>query len=266
MNENSSPLGTPPQQPSLTPPLPPRTAPVKPFDPEGRGLMELVLKSPAHATRRLCDDEQAVKNSGRLFGLALLAMAAFGLVMGLFGGYQQLWVSPVKVVGGLCFSLLLCFPSFYIFLSLSGADLRWRQVFGLLSGFTALGALVLIGLLPVAWVFTVSTESAGFMGGLYLVCWILALWFGINFLCRSFTNGSPLNLGFVKLWWCIFLLVSMQMSTTLRPLLGRSEHLIQTEKMFFLDHWMQTLESAHAPSDTPEAAVGSDWNRNGSVP
>jgi hypothetical protein len=39
----------------------------------------------------------------------------------------------------------------------------------------------------------------------------------------------------------IFLLVMLQMTTTLRPIVGTAETFLPTEKKFFLNHWAQSL-------------------------
>jgi hypothetical protein len=46
------------------------------------------------------------------------------------------------------------------------------------------------------------------------------------------TQNAPL-----MIWISIFLLVTLQLSTSLRPILGRSDKLLTTEKKFFLQHW-----------------------------
>jgi len=43
--------------------------------------------------------------------------------------------------------------------------------------------------------------------------------------------------GPLRIWIVIFLMVTLQMSTTLRPIIGRSDQLLTTEKRFFLEHW-----------------------------
>ena len=40
------------------------------------------------------------------------------------------------------------------------------------------------------------------------------------------------------------LLVSIQMTTALRPIIGKSDTFFPTEKKFFLGHWFDTLEQA----------------------
>ena len=48
----------------------------------------------------------------------------------------------------------------------------------------------------------------------------------------------------LKVWMAIFLLVCLQMTTALRPIIGTSEHWLPQEKKFFLAHWMENLSRA----------------------
>jgi hypothetical protein len=48
----------------------------------------------------------------------------------------------------------------------------------------------------------------------------------------------------VNVWICIFLLVVLQMTTALRPILGKSDSFFPTEKKFFLGHWFDTMEQS----------------------
>jgi hypothetical protein len=42
----------------------------------------------------------------------------------------------------------------------------------------------------------------------------------------------------------IFLLVMVQMTTALRPLIGTADTLLPTEKRFFLGHWGECIKQA----------------------
>ena len=45
--------------------------------------------------------------------------------------------------------------------------------------------------------------------------------------------------GYLLLWMALVTLVSLQMMTTLRPIVGRSDRLLPAEKKFFLNHWLE---------------------------
>jgi hypothetical protein len=50
---------------------------------------------------------------------------------------------------------------------------------------------------------------------------------------------------YLLLWMMIVTLVSLQMMTTLRPIVGSSDRLLPAEKKFFLNHWLELFaESA----------------------
>ncbi len=84
----------------------------------------------------------------------------------------RLWVAPVKIVGGSLLNLFICLPSLYIFLCLSRANARLRQVAGLAMASACLTALLLINKAPVAWVFSQSSDSIAIMGILHMVFWV----------------------------------------------------------------------------------------------
>jgi len=51
------------------------------------------------------------------------------------------------------------------------------------------------------------------------------------------------NRGYITVWAAIFIVVTLQLSTSLRPLVGPAEFsLLPKEKRFFLEHWVKSLE------------------------
>jgi hypothetical protein len=167
--------------------------------------------------------------------------ATYGLVVGTFSGGTQLWAAPVKITAGLLFAALICLPSLYIFACLGGSRARLIEVAGLLIGLLTLTTVLLIGFAPVAWVFSQSTESVNAMGALHLVFWIIAATFGLRFLHWGFTAlGTPASSG-IKVWMLIFVVVVLQMTTALRPIVGQADTLLPKEKKFFLSYWRDNL-------------------------
>jgi hypothetical protein len=140
-------------------------------------------------------------------------------------------------------SALICLPSLYIFTCLGGSQARLVEVFGLLAGLLMLMTLLLIGFAPVAWIFSQSTESLSWMGTLHLVFWFIAMLFGLRFLETGFSHSNAKSLAGFRTWAVIFLLVAIQMTTALRPILGTSKTLLPTEKKFFVAHWGDCLKA-----------------------
>jgi hypothetical protein len=187
-----------------------------------------------------------------LLALALLGMAAYGLVVGSFSGGAQIWIAPAKLALGTLFSILICLPSLYIFAALAGIDVRLRTVVGVLFAAVALSALLLIGFAPVAWIFSQSTDSIPFMGGLHLILWVIAISVGLNLIGAMGRLLAGATGGQMTLWSLIFILVCLQMTTTLRPIVGTSDRFLPGEKKFFLTHWSETMGKSGHSKSSPE--------------
>src|SRR4029077_16202782 len=117
-----------------------------------------------------------------LLSLALLGMLAYGVVVGTFSGGTQLWIAPAKIAMGTILSILICLPSLYIFTCLSGIDAELRTVTGVLFAAVSLCPLLLIGLAPIAWIFSQSTGSVAFMAALHIGLWGIGIMFGLRLL------------------------------------------------------------------------------------
>jgi hypothetical protein len=180
--------------------------------------------------------------------ISIVCSLIYGVVVGTFSGGQQLWIAPVKIAAGLMISALICLPSLYIFTCLSGSQARLAEVFGLLAGMLMLMTILLIGFAPVAWIFSQSTESLAWMGALHLIFWFIATIFGLRFFEAGFSHSNARSHAGLYTWVIIFLLVAVQMTTALRPILGTSDTFFPTEKKFFLAHWGDCLNSADSES------------------
>jgi hypothetical protein len=203
-------------------------------------IIEALLKTPG----RLIHDLE--RNWRAPFAIALVvfavaAMAAYGFVVGSFAGGVQIWIAPAKLALGTVAASLICLPSLYIFTCLGGVDARLRSVTGVLFAAVALSALLLIGFAPVAWIFSQSTDSIGFISTLHIVLWLIAISFGLRMISAANRWLSGTRRSHTTIWSCIFIFVSLQMMTTLRPIVGKSDRFLPSEKKFFLAHWIDTL-------------------------
>jgi hypothetical protein len=228
-------------QPSKPPPIPGRFA----FEPMPERtspavVIETLLKYPGRIIHELQNNWRGRLASWLLL-LALFGMVAYGVVVGSFSGGMQFWIAPAKIAIGTLLSIVICLPTLYIFTCLSGIDARLRTVTGVFFAAVALGGLLLIGFAPVAWTFSQSTDSVAFIAALHIGFWIIGTLFGLRLIdaMGSFLSGSTRSP--LKLWGFIFVLVCLQMMTTLRPIVGRSDHFFPSEKKFFLAHWAETL-------------------------
>ncbi len=163
---------------------------------------------------------------------AFLCSLVYGIVAGTFSGGTQLWAAPVKIAAGLMISAGICLPSLYIFTCLSGSQARLLEVCGLLAGLLMLMTILLVGFAPVAWIFSQSSESLAWMGALHLVFWFVATLFGLRFIKSGFSYANAKSQAGLNVWIIIFLLVALQMSTALRPIIGKSDNFSRQRKSF----------------------------------
>jgi hypothetical protein len=204
------------------------------------GAAEAVLRQPRRLTYHL-RQPQPGGLIGSLLIIAFVCSLVYGVVVGTFSGGDQLWIAPVKIAGGLLFSALICLPSLYIFSCLSGSQARLVEVGGLLMGLLALLTILLVGFAPVALVFSTSTGNLAAMGTLHLMFGLIATGFGLRFLHAGFAQLQSRPLG-SRFWGLIFMLVLLQMTTALRPIIGTSSTFFTAEKKFFVSHWVDCMK------------------------
>lgn len=181
---------------------------------------------------------------GTMLFCAVVCSLIYGVIVGSFSGGTQWWAAPVKISGGLLITALICLPSLYIFACLSGSQARLVEIFGMVAGLLMLMTILLIGFAPVAWLFSQSTESLAWMGFLHLLFWFIATAFGVRFLHAAFAHSHARSSAGLATWIVIFMLVMLQMSTALRPIVGKADTLFPTEKKFFLSHWFNEIDKA----------------------
>jgi hypothetical protein len=204
--------------------------------------IEAILRQPRRVMYQL-RQPGADRLIAAMLVIVVVCSLVYGAVVGTFSMGPQLWIAPVKIAGGLLVSALICIPSLYIFACLSGSQARLVEIVGLVTGLLVLMTLLLIGFAPVAWLFSQSTRSATWMGAFHLIFWFIATVFGLRFLEAGFSHSrARSNAGF-NTWVIIFVLVVVQMTTALRPIVGTADTFLPKEKKFFLNYWGDCLKS-----------------------
>jgi hypothetical protein len=220
MNENTPvPPRIPPQIPSsvgLSEPRPLGDDPVeRAAIPHVFAAIEALLRQPRRLLFQLRQPGAGKLIVAMLF-TAFICSLIYGVVAGTFSGGTQLWAAPIKIAAGLMISAAICLPSLYIFTCLSGSHAR----------------LIEVG------------------GPLHLIFWLVATLFGVRFMKAGFTHANAKSQAGLNVWIVIFLLVALQMTTALRPIIGKSDTFFPTEKKFFLGHWGDCLRSQPGDSKT----------------
>ncbi|UJR86606.1 Hypothetical protein I5071_87070 [Sandaracinus amylolyticus] len=198
-------------------------------------IVEALLKAPASV---LHDVREGRGAAFKLSAVIVATMAITGLVMAVFGGGWQLLLVPLKLSLGVFFCALICFPSLHIFSCLSGAEQSARETWGALLMAIALMGVLLVGFAPVAWVFSQATSSPIFMGSLHLLFLAISSTFAIGLLRRVLAAMNQRPVRGIGTWGFLFVLVVLQMTTTLRPLVGPYDGQLFHDRLFFLAHWV----------------------------
>ena len=223
-------------------PTPAAAEPVEPVAPDTgmTGLADALLKRPIALVERFERGNVARVEQG-LLGITLCGFLGYGVLVGSFSGGAQWWAGPLKVVAVTVGAGAICTPSLYVFSALGMARVRLRHVIDLLLAQLALSSILLLGFLPVGWVFSQSTKSEVFMGTIHLGLGLVAMTFGARVLLAGFRLFHIRSDGYVRLWIAIFLCTAIQLTTALRPIVGQAETLLPPEKKFFLQHWGESL-------------------------
>jgi hypothetical protein len=205
------------------------------------GVLSALLRQPGQIVYHLHDAAGGRQVAAVLGAIALLCLAGYGIVVGGFSGGTQLWAAPLKIAGGALMTAAICLPSLYVLACLGGAhdNLKVGPLAGLLLATIALNATLLVSFAPIAWVFSQSTDSLAFISCLHLVLWGVGFYFGLRLVPLAARFLGVVDRGYLLLWMIIVTLVSLQMMTTLRPIVGRSEQLLPAEKKFFVTHWLE---------------------------
>jgi hypothetical protein len=223
--------------------------------------LDSVLRGEATAPARLRLGRVDIPIGG-LSSLLILLAAFYGLCMGWFAlfnhaepEYQQLAASALKVPALFTLTLLVTFPSLYVFNALVGSRLGLLALLRLLVASLAVTVAILASFGPIVAFFSLTTSSYAFMVLFNVALYALAGLLGLGFLLQTLSRiasamkqenavsdsseapsagdasagaleripGSVLTRNVKTVFACwlfVFGLVGMQMSWVLRPFIG----------------------------------------------
>ncbi|MBN1515915.1 hypothetical protein JXA32_05055 [Candidatus Sumerlaeota bacterium] len=211
-------------------------------DSESNALVKL-LKSPQMFITEIKHTPDELKEWLTLLIAGAAFHAIYGFAAGMFGGWGTALMAMCKApLIALC-SLALCMPSLYIFACVSSVPLTLKQALRFAGGVMAMTGLILIAMAPVGWLFSVSTSSVGFIAFLNVAIWGIAMIFAISLL-KHLSFSLRRSVTGVFFWIIIYIVVTLQMSTCMRPLLSMPEHgWFAGGKKFFLIHFSETMQN-----------------------
>jgi hypothetical protein len=224
-----------------------------------RGLRELdrVLRGEATAGPALARDGLSVP-VGPLLRVSALLAAGYGVCMGVYGlcaraepEVRQLLADAVKVPALFLLTLLVTFPSLYVFNALVGSRLGAGELARLMAAAMGVTVAVLAGLGPIVAFFSLTTTSYAFVVLLNVAVFAVAGGFGLAFLLRTLQKltappvptppaevvmvvegealppppppppaTDPGVTAVFRVWVVVFAVVGAQMSWVLRPFIG----------------------------------------------
>lgn len=134
-------------------------------------------------------------------GTVVVMVAVLGMLYGFFMGwyalinraepvYWQLLAATLKVPALFALTLLVTFPSLYVFNALVGSRLRGGAVFKLLLAAMAVTLAVLASFGPITAFFSITTENYSFMVLLNVVLFSAAGMLGLGFLLQTLQRLS----------------------------------------------------------------------------
>jgi hypothetical protein len=197
-------------------------------------LIEALLKRPLNVMHEV---RETYSMSMKLGALVLVSMALVGVIVATSAGGAQLFIVPLKVSVGMFACALICLPSLYIFTALSGSEASLKETFGALMLGVAITGVLMVAFAPVSWVFTQATDSTQFLGGLHLTFLFISAMLGMRVTRRALAARTGHSVPANMIWTIMFVLVVVQMTTTLRPLVGPWDGTLFAPRQFFLVHW-----------------------------
>jgi hypothetical protein len=123
-----------------------------------------------------------------------LCMGSFAMFRGADQFYRQLFATSFKVPALFVLTLLVTFPSLYVFNALVGSKLQVGAVFKLLIAALGVNITVLASLGPIVAFFSVSTTSYPFMLLLNVIVYAVSGFLGLSFLLQTLNRLTAVPL------------------------------------------------------------------------
>lgn len=216
----------------------PEPAALAPLDVRSFGaVLDALLRSPARLLGALHDEGAAP----RLLVMSVVGLASTGLAMSSWSGGPQLVLVPIKLATLALVTALVCMPSLHVLSALSGGGQSLRETAGAMTMGVALASVLALALAPIAWVLSAATSSIAFAGALYLVVFLIAAAFGLGLVRRTLAAAAGSRVRGLGAWSVMFVVVALQLGTTLRPLVGPFDGFWLHDRASFVTHLFDCL-------------------------
>lgn len=161
----------------------------------------------------------------------------FGFALGTYAGLGEAFLAAWKLPLVVLLTVLITLPSLAILIPLTGGEFSLRRAVDIALSTTAYLGALLLALAPVMWLFAASSWylawSVVVSVGLVLVSLLVAGY-------RMMTHFATVRKALI-LWMLLLIPVSLQMATTLRPIVTPKAP-AGPQRMFFLQHFGEIAE------------------------
>lgn len=156
-----------------------------------------------------------------------LFFGVYGLIIGASHSWMQAASSFFKLPALYLLTLIICFPTLYIFSVIFGSQRSFKQYLTLLMTAEAIMSAILFGFAPVTLFFMISTQSYEFFLLLNVAILSITGFLGIKFfyegmqlLSEPEIAGQETRTKLLQFWLILYAFVGTQMGWTLRPFFG----------------------------------------------
>lgn len=160
----------------------------------------------------------------RLLLVLFVCGAIHGIVMGASSGsLAQMCLSAVKVPFLITISTCLCIPSLYAVTTISGLRDDFPAILRAILAAQATVAVTLCALSPMLLLLYASTSNYSATKLINGVLFLIASAAGQVTLMRHYEHlirRNPLHIHGRRLWWALYILVTIQLAWVLRPFIG----------------------------------------------
>ncbi|MGL5197285.1 MAG: actin-binding WH2 domain-containing protein [Chroococcales cyanobacterium] len=174
--------------------------------------------------------QKGVKLNHKIVSLLISSAAFFGVygaIIGATHSWMQVISSFFKLPALYLLTLMICFPTLYIFSIIFGSQRSFTQYLTLLMTAEAIMSAILFGFAPITLFFLISTQSYEFFVLLNITILGLAGFLGIKFfyegmklLAEPDISGQATRTKLLQFWLLLYGFVGTQMGWTLRPFFG----------------------------------------------
>lgn len=151
----------------------------------------------------------------------------YGVVMGSYHSVLQSVVAGAKLVVLTFFTLIICFPSFFVIQQVLGSKMNLRQmIIIVLSGFV-LTSTIALSFSPIVIFFQITGNNYHFLQLLHVVIFFFSGFFGmklmvdaLKFACDKKSIYPQIGVSVFRIWIIIMAFVGIQLAWNLRPFLS----------------------------------------------